>query len=436
MNHPWMKRGSLWLAGATLLGAPVAAATDPAATDPAEGEALPESAELASPGLAPAQQLDGLKEAILGGTFWLQARYRYENVDQDGVDGQGRASTLRSRLGYETGNFHGFSGVLEVNDVATVPGGNDRYDDGSGNNPGRGQVLDPTGTVVSQSYLRYSDFMNGDFKLGRQRISLDNERFVGSHDWRQTEQTFDSLSYSASYPSGISAYYAYVDNWNTILAGENEAQDTHLLNVGYTLENIGTLSGYGYRMDMASDDLDRLTYGARFAGAHNAGQFGILYSAELAQQIDTEDNSEDIRETYSHVMLGFEMSGVTAKLGYESLGGRKGGGNRAFQTPMASLHEFNGYADQFLETPGNGLIDTYFHLGYEHGPFAVAGIYHDFDAEAGSSRHGGEIDLVGSYDVTDELTIGVKYADFSADDDNTAGLSDVTKYWVWMAYSI
>lgn len=426
MNNDWTKRGSLWLAGATLLGAPATAATDPT-----EGEALAESAAPAP--LTLPQQLDGVKEAILGGTFWLEGRYRFESVDDSGFAREGHASTLRTRLGYETGSFNGFSGVLEFNDVSAIPGGADDYNDGAGGT-NRAVVLDPTGTVVNQSYLRYNDFLNGDFKLGRQRISLDNERFVGSHDWRQTENTFDSLTYSAMYPSGISVHYAFVDNWNTVLAGENEAQDTHLLNVGLSIENIGTLSGYGYRMDMGDDTQDRLTYGARFAGAHNAGDFGIVYSAELAQQTDIEDNPNDIRELYSHVALGFEISGVTAKLGYESLGGRDGAGaNRAFQTPLASLHEFNGFADQFLVTPGNGLIDTYFQLGYESGAFGIAGTYHDFDPEAGSGRYGGEFDFMATYAMTDELTFGAKYADFGSD---SALFSDVTKFWLWMAYSI
>jgi hypothetical protein len=32
-----------------------------------------------------------------------------------------------------------------------------------------------------------------DLTLGRQRINLDDQRFVGSVGWRQNEQTFDAV---------------------------------------------------------------------------------------------------------------------------------------------------------------------------------------------------------------------------------------------------
>ncbi|MFV4641100.1 hypothetical protein ACNJUF_21330, partial [Mycobacterium tuberculosis] len=51
--------------------------------------------------------------------------------------------------------------------------------------------------------------------------------------------------------------------------------------------------------------------------------------------------------------------GVTA--GYEKLGGD---GVHAFQTPMATLHKFNGWADLFLVTPAGGLQDWYGGFAY------------------------------------------------------------------------
>ena len=44
-----------------------------------------------------------LLDAITKGTFKLNLRYRYEDVDQDGFDKRGQASTLRTMAGYKTG---------------------------------------------------------------------------------------------------------------------------------------------------------------------------------------------------------------------------------------------------------------------------------------------------------------------------------------------
>ena len=43
------------------------------------------------------------------------------------------------------------------------------------------------------------------------------------------------------------------------------------------------------------------------------------------------------------------------KLGFERL---EGNGTVALQTPLATLHAFNGWADKFLSTPANGLRDV------------------------------------------------------------------------------
>lgn len=429
----WMKRGCMWIAGATLLGVSATASTDPL-----EGEALTEEAELKETGLAVPQQMNAFKEALLGGTFWLQLRYRYENVDDSSpaIPKEGRASTLRSRVGFESAEYHGFSGVLEFSDVANIHGGFDDYNDGSGTPADRGVVPDPTGTVVNQVYGQYSNFLGGDFKAGRQKINLDNQRFIGSVNWRQTEQTFDAVSYSADYDSGFNAFYAYLDNQNTVLQSDQN-HNSHLLNAGLTFDNIGTLTGYGYYLDFENQAaLSTFTYGARFFGNHKVDQLALIYGLEYAHQDDAADNPLNVNANYSHATAGVEASGITGKIGFESLDGSVGADpNAAFQTPLSTLHIHNGFADQFLLTPVTGLEDLYFHLGYDQGPFGIAGIYHQFDAERGSANYGNEFDLVGSYDINEDLTFGFKFAEFNADSDAVT-MNDVTKFWLWLDFQI
>ncbi|MCB1731020.1 MAG: hypothetical protein KDI21_11135, partial [Halieaceae bacterium] len=48
-------------------------------------------------------------DAVKGGDVYLDFRYRYEGVDQDGISKDAAASTLRSRLGLSTGSYHGFT---------------------------------------------------------------------------------------------------------------------------------------------------------------------------------------------------------------------------------------------------------------------------------------------------------------------------------------
>ena len=123
----------------------------------------------------------------------LAARYRYEFVDQENISDEANAHTLRTRLGFQSGSFRGFDFNIEVNDVRHLS--ND-FNAGGGTTPDRSGeypvVADPKGTRLNQGYINYAGLEDWGFKVGRQRINLDNQRFVGAVGWRQTEQVFDA----------------------------------------------------------------------------------------------------------------------------------------------------------------------------------------------------------------------------------------------------
>jgi hypothetical protein len=420
------ERGSLMLAGATLLGASASANTG-------EYELLERS--LAAPStLTQPASLSSLREALQGGTFWASFRYRYENVDQEGFSSQANASTLQSRLGYKSAEWKGFTGVLEFADVASIGASDDHYNDGTGPATSRPVVLDPVGAQVNQSYLGYSSALGG-FKFGRQRFALDNKRFVGNVGWRQTEQNYDAISYMKNLDNGFRAIYCYIANVNTVLL-ENQKSDTHLLNLSQNWDNIGRLVVYGYRLDYdVESNFSQITMGARFAGERATGDVGLLYGIEYAHQTDTADNPNDVDANYSHAMIGGKLQGAAVKVGFEVLeGSRSNDPNRAFQTPLATKNAFNGWADQFLDTPGGGLEDTYVDISYGTDEFMAGIIYHKFEPEQSSvAAYGDELDIVARYTIAEDLTIGARYADFDAD--SAGGMEDVSKLWLWLAYS-
>jgi len=64
-----------------------------------------------------------------------------------------------------------------------------------------------------------------------------------------------------------------------------------------------------------------------------------------------------------------------------------GNGTVGFATPLATLHQFEGWADKFLTTPANGIKDLYGRLGWNGSKLlgldslSAAVVYHHFDAE-------------------------------------------------------
>jgi hypothetical protein len=367
-------------------------------------------------------------EALTTGTPSVDIRLRYEDVEQDNTAQNASALTLRTRLSYTTGLFKGFSAVVEMEDNRIVLGQGDYTVGPTGYNTGTYSVIaDPEFTELDQGFIQYK----GDgfsAKLGRQVITMDNHRFVGHVGWRQDRQTFDGVSAQFSPVKGLTVKYAYITQRNRIFAeaANLDAKD-HLINASYKT-SLGTLTGYGYLLEVDNDMDNGLdTYGIRFTGSTNAADTKILYSAEFASQ-SSETATTDFEADYLMFEVGGVFGGITAKLGYEKLGSDNGA--YGFSTPLATLHKFNGWADQFLGTPIQGLVDASVTLAGKAAGGGWTVVYHDFDTDEASDTVddlGSELDLQYTRKYGKNYSIGIKYAAYSGG----SGRVDADKLWLW-----
>lgn len=364
------------------------------------------------------------------GSVKVDLRLRYEMVDQDNSVKDADALTLRTTLTYKSPTFNNFSGVVEFEDSRQVFGVDD-YNDTVGNNTNYSVVADPETTELDKGYIQYKQ-AGFTAKVGRQVIKLDNQRFVGAVGWRQDKQTFDAATASYKVTEKIDVSYSYISKRNRIFADKKDidAKDS-LLNASYK-SSYGTLTAYGYLLemdDMPSNALD--TYGIRFKGKTKLGDNNLLYTAEFATQDSEMSGQADRDADYMLAEVGYQFSGLTAKLGYESLGSDDAA--YAFSTPLATLHAFNGWSDQFLGTPKEGLNDLYVSLAgtLYGGKWAV--VYHDFEADESTDTVddlGSEINAVYSRGISKNLSAGIKFASYS-DGDSGAGKVDTDKVWLW-----
>jgi hypothetical protein len=383
----------------------------------------------------PVQEPRTLLEALSAGRAWIDLRYRVELVDQDSFEKDATASTLRTALGYESRPWHGLSGLLEFEDVTPI--GRDNYNSTTNGVTDRPVVADPDNTEINQVYLQqiFWDDVRG--RLGRQALYLDNERFVGEVAWRQNHQTLDALTLHKEFDGGQRLFYGYVENQNRVFGEESPTGDapmsSHLFNAATELGSLGALVGYWYLLDYdrtVDAPFSSSTLGLRFTGRQDVTDTTRLrYTLEGAQQSDTGDNPSDYDATYWTAALGAEAYGVSLEWGFESLGSDDGA---AFQTPLATLHKFNGWADKFLVTPPDGLEDVWFLLGTEVEELALALVYHDFSAEAAGDDYGIETDLQATYPISESCKVGAKFADYQADDFG----DDTQKLWFWLSLSL
>jgi hypothetical protein len=383
---------------------------------------------------------EALSNLFTQGKPLLDVRYRYEHVDQDNALNNANAQTIRTRVGFQSGKWYGLSALIEADNVSRI--GDASYNSFRNGQTDYSVVADPDGTEINQALLRY-DHKYGSAVLGRQRINLDNQRFVGGVAWRQNEQTYDGVLGQLKPLDGLTLTYAYIDNINSIFGPRNGRFDTatnqanieghsHLLNVQYVLMPELTATAYQYRLgldNLAAGGQSSKTTGLRLNGAVS----GVSYVLEYAQQTEYADNPLDLDSDYYLAELGYTVKGVTLKGGYEVLGGDEGPGNRAFQTPLATKHAFQGWADIFLLTPPDGIKDAY--VGGSAPLFGgtLAAWYHDFRAERDSSQYGEEIDVSYAHAVpgVKGLVGLVKYASYDADDFAV----DTDKFWVQLQYS-
>lgn len=377
--------------------------------------------------IAPAVAADSLFDP------YADVRYRYEFVDQDGLPRNANASTLRVRAGAVTRPVAGFTLRAEGEAIVTI--GSERFNDTVNGKTAFPVVADPEDVLLNQLALGWKPVDEIEASVGRQAINYDNQRWVGSVGWRQNDQTLDAATLTARPVPGVTLGYAYGWRVNRIFGPDSPQgiwrdNDIHLLRAAYQLKGVGTIGGYGYWLDIADAPASSSrTLGVRLAGDRSAGTLKLLYAAEFAKQVDHGRNPRNFSHEYVLLEPGIAAGPVTLKLGYERL---SGDGVTALQTPLATLHAFNGWADKFLTTPANGLRDLYVDVGVKvPGESWLAGtqlkaVWHDFDPSRGGGDYGREIDLLVSRAIGKRFTLTAKYADYDSDGFAT----DTRKLWL------
>lgn len=366
-------------------------------------------------------------------TAYADIRYRIEVVDQTGLPNDATASTLRVRAGIKTAEWRGFSALVEGEAIAVI--GEASYNDTVNGKVAYPVVADPADVLLNQAWLRWRPDPRFEATAGRQAVNYDNQRWIGSVGWRQNDQTLDAVRLSAKPLKGATLDYLYAWRVNRVFGPDSPQgiwrdNNIHALRAGYTIKNVGTLSAYGLWLDIPSSPASSSkTFGVRIAGEHavNKGT-SLLYSAEYARQQEFGPNPRSFGLDYWLLEPGVKFGPVTLKGGYEQL---EGNGVVALQTPLATLHAFNGWADKFLTTPANGLRDIYLDAGYKvpgKGPLSgltLRAMWHDYNSTRLGIDYGSEWDALVSYPVTKQLGLTAKFARYNAD----AFATDTTKFW-------
>ncbi|MGZ8286185.1 MAG: alginate export family protein [Allosphingosinicella sp.] len=371
----------------------------------------------------------------------LEARARHEIVDQGGLEAD--ALTVRARAGAEAklgrlsflAEIEGTAALVNDYNAFAFPLANE-----SQRRPQFAVVADPENAELNRLQLQYK-LPQGTVTLGRQRINLDDQRWVGSVGWRQNEQTFDALRGEAR-AGPVALDLTYAISQRTIFggdAGPRTALDGDFVFAGLS-SKLGPIQAklFAYLLDYDEDFFlasSSQSYGGILSGSVPvATKTRVSLRASYARQSDYGRNPFDYAADYWALEGGTTLAGFTIAAGWERLGSDSG---RAVQTPMATLHKFNGWADLFLTTPAAGLGDAYVSIGRT---FGTAGplekinaqlAFHQFDSAAGNLEYGTEWDASVGF-ALGPIRLLLKYADY----DSSGFGSDTRKLWLQAEWAL
>ncbi|HEY4339354.1 MAG TPA: hypothetical protein VGM97_05370 [Steroidobacteraceae bacterium] len=407
---------------------------------------------------ARADEAPGLRNFFADWTPIADLRLRLEDVNQVPLQDAAKAITLRARLGFQTakvwrtallaeGNFliplderyRSDPSVLSATQYPVVPDGRDHE-------LNRLQLLN---TAVPGTTIIF----------GRQRVQLDDQRFVGNIGWRQNEQTLDALRVVNRSFSGLTIDVTYADRVHRVYA-EDSPQGTYtgsmfLGNIAYQTP-IGKLTGFAYLLSFdplsafpglsatAAAALNPVltstsTYGGRFSGDQTYGAVKIGYVASYATQQQRGGNPYMFENYYYLGELSASIGPVTGVVGDEVM---QGNGTIGFATPLATTHAFDGWADKFLTTPPNGLENRYASLAYlcsAAGRFkslSFKAIYRSFAPQHTAGDYGSEWDFQVSR-KWGRFTPAIVLADYRAAASTPAAIArDTRKLFVLVDFSL
>ena len=368
----------------------------------------------------------------------LDMRLRFESVDQQGIQEDASAVTLRARVGFETGAAWHTSLLVDADLIWALDSDYNSTINGKTQFP---VVADPEGSEINRLQITNTAIADTKVVLGRQRIILDDHRFVGNVGWRQNEQTFDAIRVVNKSVSHLTLDVTYLDQVNRVF-GKDSPQgryygDSVLANASYETAP-GKLTAFAYRV--AIDPIAGVpgavrdsseTFGLRFAGVRPVEAVKLSYIASYATQQETAGNPLSFDLDYYLGELNAAYGAYSVGAGIEIL---EGNGVKGFTTPLATLHKFQGWADKFLATPPNGIDDRYVTAGFSRqwpglDQFAVVGSHHSYAAEQGPMHYGSEVDLQ-AHAKWRRVTGTLKYARYDADE----LLTDTDKWWLQVEY--
>lgn len=379
-----------------------------------------------------------LEDALEQGRLVLELRPRYNRIDETDKALRTEGGTFRAVAGWRSAPYRGWR--VDVEGIYTDHFGPKHFNDSgasSGSSP-YPLLPDPRYTGANPVYVEYAGEEGLRFKVGRQVVRIDNQRWISDNDFRQIPQLFEGVLARYTGIANAELMAGYFDQVRTTSGLTNDLKLTLLHAAWNPLPGHG-IAAYGYFHDQAQNGANTgfANNSYRVVGARAEGsiaRFGALdatYLAEIAQQRPYAGGDSRIDARYWRAGLGLSSDAWTVRYDYEVKGSN--GGAYGVQMPLTDFYSFNGWTLHFFNTPRQGLHDQWLTGRYAIGPVTLYAEAHRFRSDYASLDFGRESDVGVTYEILPSTLLRLQYARYDAGSGMTA--PDIRKTWLTLTYT-
>ena len=336
------------------------------------------------------------------------------------------------------------------------------------------QPLDATNNNIGlfEAYADIKLSENMRTKIGRQMITLDDDRIFGTFDWHPAGRSHDALNISwKKQNTEIQSYFAFNQNYNTIGNVNNPAgqyfspenaqpyQHLQMIYAKYNFTPKHYLSVLANNIGFKDFKTDNKTYNMQTVGANYFGN-GNLWNVGLSAyyQFGETNVGRKTSATLLSAVVDYKINKPSKiGLGIDYLSGDNTNkptqeATNIFNPLYGTHHKFYGIMDYFYtgNPHGNvGLLDTYVRYSSVINPkLSISAVGHFFNSGAKiyqnnqkkSNYLGSELDLSFNYNIMNNISLTGGYSNFF----NTESLRYLKKTpnargnqdWVWLSLNI
>lgn len=314
---------------------------------------------------------------------------------------------------------------------------------------------------VFEAFAEYAASENLHLRIGRQDLAYDNQRIFGQVDWAQQGQSHDAFLLS----------WALQEKQRLDLGLASSAEGEVLVETPYLVNNYKNMQFAWYHLETGSSGWSFLLANTAYEWQQSTGVWQTQYQQTFGSFLDFttkawsgdaalygqtgKRNGQTLKAFYAGANLNRQITPLwRVGVGGEILSGTDanadGDVNKSFTPLFGTNHAFNGFMDYFYV--GNhqnsvGLIDIYTKATYSSAKTSISLIPHLFWAAAqtpelsneSQKRYlGTEIDLVGGYQVSEDINLSLGYSQMFASESLESlkgGSKDELQNWAWLSVS-